>query len=290
VEYEVRALCVAIEDGAPATARARLRLPGEGAPACPPFLREGDRSAGPAPDVVRVEAPPSRVRLRLRPGEPGRLDIPRPPPPGTRVAWAVLSRSRATGPFRLRADGGIVIESEVLPADAPGRNGGRRGDADPAQLAGRTLELESGIEGLEALLLEATFPAREDAPAEDHGVRVVRRMPSGGNRGEVVAIAIEVVAPEGRERLVVECPLPAGAVPAEDAWELRRRGGPAVRAALEEDRAVWRLPSGGTWRLELRLRLLHEGRFVVPGVDALYGLAHPGDKRGKSESWVLTVH
>ena len=233
-----------------------------------------------------------RSTVLLLPGReaswPGRgrvVEEPLWPPSATAVAWRLEAPPEAEGPFRVTADGGIVIEGHARPAtgtedddgDDDGDDG-RTGTVDAAAMAKGPLLLEARIPGLRGLLLEGpSAPAPEDAPAEGEGISVERSFPARGRAGGTAEAVLVLRTPAARGPLDVELPLPGGTAPAEDGWEIRARAPQGTRVSIPRDgewgvagSVRWRLPglAAGETRLAVRLRLEAPGDYAAPAATA----------------------
>ena len=203
----------------------------------------------------------------LRPGEawvPGGPDF--PVGPGTRVSWTALSPGAPAG-LRIRSGRAILAEERI---DGEPRGGTLDGGA---LLPGPVrVECEAGA-AIPVVFAASVHADPAAVPAAPHGdgLALSRDLPGRARAGQVTEIALEVRSPAALEAPVaIRCPLPRGAVPAEDGWTLRGRAPPGTRVEVEEDAVAWRLPSlpAGTTRLAVRVRFAWRGRYGVPPATA----------------------
>jgi hypothetical protein len=224
----------------------------------PAWIRPGDRLAGNGtPPPVRDESSaPVPRSLLLRRGEEVALPA---VPPGTTVEWTVLPRG-AAGAFRIRRGEIVALETGVGPALQGGTLSG-------SALAGEPLRLEGdpGIEGVGLRWSGPPATAAEGSPAE--GACTVTRSLHGR---EAVGATMEMrigIRAASAARAKILCPIPRGAVPAEDGWWLARNGPMGTRCpVVEEDRVVFEVPleAGVATEVVVPIRLLRAGTFTLP--------------------------
>lgn len=128
------------------------------------------------------------------------------------------------------------------------------------------------------------------APLRDGPIRVERawrstgEQPAAPHRGEIVTVALTVRSAETRERVVVECPVPAGS--------RALSGGPnppvGVHREIRPDRVLFYLPKVGEKPVVLIQELLvtHGGEFLFPRAVA-YPVDRP-EERSESGEEMLT--
>ncbi len=252
----------------------------------PRWIRPGDRVEGVPlqPDLRPVDPRPARAVVR--PGEA----VPFPPPgrilpPDAVVRWRVLAPTEAGGPIRLRSGRAIVAESLLGPGAAEGRSGTFLG----AEI-GDAVRIETSVPGLRGVVLEADLPPEESPGGRDEGIEVHRTVPEKGRTGQTVDVLLVLRSAAGSPGpLSVACPLPRGAVPAEDGWAIRSRAPAGTRVEAAGDRVAWHLPSlpAGETRLGFRARLSWAGRYVVPS--AVAESEDPEGPRGRSGTAALEI-
>ncbi len=233
--------------------------------AAPAPWRPGDEPSGPRAATPLPAGPRVEVPCFVRPGEATAL--PEAPADGG-WTWRILAPPSASGPLRLWLDGGLAFETFVRPddGDAPAPRAGPF-DAALVPRPGARAVLQATVPGLEGFVLSLprALDARTPASAAG-GVRVEAAVPASVPPGEVVDTSLTVTAEASVATATVRWALPAGFVPAEEAWRLRRRSPPGTR--VEPAPGEWvlslpRLPPGET-RFVLRLRAVHPGRYGVP--------------------------
>jgi hypothetical protein len=230
----------------------------------PAWIRSGDSVAGdgPRPPVRALDVAPEHRTLHLRRGHEGLIPF---LPPGTTVEWSVLPRG-AAGAFRVRRGATVALEARAGPTVQGGTRAG-------AELEGESLWFE-GEPGIEGLVLAWTTPRDPSAISLGKGgagdpassLTLARSLPERGSVGDRIEMRLRIRS-TAAARVEVDCPVPRGAVPAEDGWRIAGSGPPGTRCiVVEEDRVVLRvtLEAGREEEMVVPLRLLRAGRFVVP--------------------------
>jgi hypothetical protein len=222
----------------------------------PAWIHEGDSMAGDGP------TPPVRPgffeREMMDSTPPGHLvGVPVPGP--QEVRWGTRPAS-AAGSLRIRVDGAILVETRV----GPGRAEGAFRIPDPGWHMAR---VESDASGLQAVTFRWTEQGRpgRDPPRIESDTAVDRTLTTFGRRGREYVYTTVIHSAEGRSAAVITCPIPRGAVPAEDGWSIRERAPAGTRVELPDGAVVYRVPALGKGEtvLSFRIRLAWPGTYAA---------------------------